>query len=97
MKSIMLSICLFLIMTLTTYAQSPVMINSWVPVLVNNTQYVQTVVPVTTYQIVNVPVAVPTIQYYQVPLVYYGPNYQPVVQLVKPCYFCPGKYYYVRY
>ena len=83
-------------MTLTTHAQSPVVLNSWVPVLINNTQYVQTVVPITTYQIVNVPVTVPTIQYYQVPLIYYGPNYQPVVQLVKPCWMCPGKYYYVN-
>lgn len=80
----------------SVFAQYPVQQNSWVPVLVNSTQYVQTTIPITYYQNVTIPVNVPIIQYYQVPLVYYGPTYQPVVQIVRPCLFCPGRFYYIN-
>lgn len=96
MKNIGLWIFLVLIMNTPVNAQSTVVSNSWIPVLVNSTQYVPAVVPVTTYQTISVPVTVPIVQYYQVPFFYYGPNYQPVVQFVKPCYFCPGRYYYIN-
>lgn len=87
--------CIVFLFASSAFAQSPI-INAWVPVLVNSTQYVQTTVPVTYYQNVTIPVNVPTIQYYQVPLVYYGPTYQPVVQIVRPCLFCPGRFYYIN-
>lgn len=97
MKNMMLCIAvLAMIMGSEIFAQSPVPANGWVPVLVNSTQYIQTTIPVTYYQNVTIPVNVPIIQYYQVPLVYYGPTYQPVVQIVRPCLFCPGRFYYIN-
>jgi hypothetical protein len=77
-------------------AQNVVATNVWVPVYSNNVAYIQTVIPTVTYNVYSIPVNVPTVQYYQVPFVYYGPSYQPVVQIVRPCLFCPGRFYYIN-
>lgn len=80
----------------TVFAQSSVQTNVWVPYVSNNIQYFPYVYNVTTTYQTMIPINVPTVQYYQVPFAYYGPVYQPVVQVVRPCLFCPGRFYYIN-
>lgn len=80
----------------SAFAQSPVVAEGgWVPMVVYETKYVPYQYAVTNYYASMVPVSVPTTQYV---FVVSGANqYQPVkpvVQVVRPCLFPWGRFYY---
>lgn len=96
MKNLICSLFLLFIVANVSYAQYPVVTNSWIPYMVPQTVLVPQNVVVSQTYTTMVPVTVPTVQYYQVPFAYYPPTYQPVVMVQKPCLFCPGRFYYIN-
>lgn len=80
-------------------AQYPVVSQAWVPMVVNNTQYVPYNYSVTNYYTTMVPVSVPNVQYYQAPLYQPVSVVNPYVQVYRP--FCnwqrPVYYNYQQY
>jgi len=89
---------LFMLANLAS-AQYPVVTQGWVPMVVNNTQYVPYNYSVTNYYTTMVPFNVPTVQYYQAPLYQPVSVVNPYVQVYRP--FCnwqrPVYYNYQQY
>jgi len=91
-----LLVVFFMIVSASCYAQGPVVTNAWVPYVVSQTVLVPQNIVVSQTYTTMVPVSVPAVQYYQVPIVYYPPTYQPVIMVQKPCLLCPGRFYYIN-
>ncbi len=86
MKNLLCSLTLLFMMGNLASAQYPVVTQGWVPMVVNNTQYVPYNYSVTNYYTTMVPVNVPTIQYVATPTYYYAPVVQPYYYGYRP--FC---------
>lgn len=96
MKNLLFCFVLWMACDNICFAQYPVVQNAWVPYVVNKIEHVQHSYTIPQTYTITVPVTVPVIQYYQVPIAYYPPVYQPVVMVQKPCLFCPGRFYYIN-
>jgi len=99
MKNLLCSLMLLFMLANLASAQYPVVTQGWVPMVVNNTQYVPYNYSVTNYYTTMVPFNVPTVQYYQAPLYQPVSVVNPYVQVYRP--FCnwqrPVYYNYQQY
>jgi hypothetical protein len=98
MKTLLCSLMLSFMLGNLASAQYPVVTQSWVPMVVNTTQYVPYNYTVTNYYTTMVPVSVPTVQYVQVPIVSvpYVQSYVPFCRHYRSPYY-NYQYYPYRY